>query len=79
MEEGLQWFFSTTADLPEGRSAMGGGEVCNITPALVVMFISFVENVRAYMGTRKKPNLRRQIPSYCCTSGFLGSAGLLPQ
>ena len=26
MGEGLQWFFSTIADLP------GGGKVCNITP-----------------------------------------------
>ena len=25
MGEGLQWFFSTIADLPEGKSAMGGG------------------------------------------------------
>ena len=31
MGEGLQWFFSTIADLPEGRSAMGK-KVCNITP-----------------------------------------------
>ena len=30
--EGLQWFFSTIADLPGGSSAMGG-EVCNITPS----------------------------------------------
>ena len=40
MGEDLQWgkvcngFFSTIEDLPGGRSAMGGGEVCNITPGL---------------------------------------------
>ena len=35
MGEGLQWFFSTIADLPGGRSAMGGGgKVCNITQGM---------------------------------------------
>ena len=39
MGESLQWFFSTIADLPEGRSAMGG-EVCNITPGLSLDFVT---------------------------------------
>ena len=35
MGEGLQWFFSTIADLPGGGEVCNGGKVCNITPALL--------------------------------------------
>ena len=31
MGEGLQWFFSTIADLPGGGEVCNGGNVCNIT------------------------------------------------
>ena len=35
MGEGLQWFFSTIADLLERKVCNGGGKVCNITPASI--------------------------------------------
>ena len=35
--EGLQWVFSTIADLL-GKVCNGGGEVCNITPLLLSIF-----------------------------------------
>ena len=43
MGEGLQWFFSTIADLPGGRSAIGG-KVCNITPVSLHLLVCQTQN-----------------------------------
>ena len=44
MGEGLQWFFSTIADPPGGRSAMGEGLQYNI-PSNIEIFGTLFKNI----------------------------------